>query len=268
MRMEDIDPPREVAGAASAILRALERFDLRWDRDVLYQSTRIEAYRSAAQDLLQAGLAYRCSCTRAELRRRRSGKAAPERYPGICRTKKQHHRSTAIRVLTSPTPITFRDALQGEQSYPLESTSGDYVIFRRDGLPAYHLAVVIDDAEHGVSHVVRGVDLLDSTATHIHLQQTLGLETPDYGHVPVVVNDMGQKLSKRTGAVPIDLEQPDIVAFDLLTRFGLRPPSELRGVRPDTLWRWAIPRWDIRLLAGRSKLQESGEGMAEQPRID
>lgn len=268
VRMEDIDPPREVAGAASAILRALERFDLRWDRDVLYQSTRSEVYRAAADGLLRTGLAYRCSCTRAQLRSRQSGKAAPERYPGICRTKKAHHRSTAIRVLTSPMPVSFSDSLQGQRSYPLERTTGDYVIFRRDGLPAYHLAVVVDDAEQGVTHVIRGVDLLDSTAAHVHLQQTLGLPTPNYGHLPVIVNQLGQKLSKRTGARPIDLDNPGVVAFDLLTHLGLRPPGDLRGEQPDILWRWAIPNWDIQALAGRCELPEPGESVAAQPRID
>jgi glutamyl-Q tRNA(Asp) synthetase len=266
--MEDIDPPREVAGAASAILHALERFDLRWDRDVLYQSTRTDAYRSAAETLLHTGLAFRCSCTRAQLRSRRSGKAPTERYPGICRTKKAHQRSTAIRVLTSATPISVGDTLQGERSYALERTTGDYVIFRRDGLPAYHLAVVVDDAEQGVTHVIRGVDLLDSTATHIHLQQTLGLPTPDYGHLPVIINSAGQKLSKRTGARPLDLEESGVVAFDLLRRFGLRPPIELRGEQPEALWRWAISNWDIQALAGRSELPEPSENVAEQTRID
>lgn len=268
VRMEDIDPPREVAGAASAILHALERFDLHWDGDVLYQSTRTEAYRSAAEGLLRKGLAYHCSCTRALLRSLRSGKAASERYPGLCRTKREHERSTAIRVLTSATPISFSDALQGERSYALEETSGDYVIFRRDGLPAYHLAVVVDDAEQGVTNIIRGVDLLDSTATHVHLQQTLGLPTPAYGHLPVIVNATGQKLSKRTGAEPLDLEQAGTIAFDLLTQLGLRPPSELRGEQPEILWRWAISHWDIRSLTGRSELPESSESVAEQPSID
>lgn len=268
VRMEDIDPPREVAGAASAILHALERFELHWDRDVLYQSSRTEAYESAAQDLVAKGLAYRCSCTRAQLRNRQSGKGTSDRYPGLCRTRKTHERATAIRVLTSQAPIRFDDILQGRRSYVLELTSGDYVIFRRDGLPAYHLAVVVDDAEQGVTHVVRGVDLLDSTATHVHLQRTLNLATPTYGHLPVIINNAGQKLSKRTGAKPLDLEQCEVVAFALLTRLGLRPPSELLGERPATLWRWAVSNWDIRGLAGRAELPEPGKAVAEETQID
>ena len=266
--MDDIDPPREVAGAAAEILRALERFDLTWDRDVLYQSTRTDAYRAAADGLLRAGLAYRCSCTRAQLRSRQFGKAGVERYPGICRQKTNHERSTAIRVLTSATPTRFEDALQGERSYALESTTGDYVIYRRDGLPAYHLAVVVDDAEQGVTDVIRGVDLLDSTAAHVHLQQRLRLPTPRYGHLPVIVNEAGQKLSKRTGAQPLNLEQSGVIAFELLTQLGLRPPSDLRGERPRTLWRWAVAHWDIRTLAGRSELPEPRQGVAAQPPID
>jgi len=264
VRMEDIDPPREVAGAASAILHALESFDLCWDRDVLYQSSRLETYRTTAEHLLQTGLGYRCSCTRAELRRRRSG----ERYPGICRTKTEHQRTTAIRILTSPSPIAFHDILQGNCTFSLARTTGDYVIFRRDGLPAYHLAVVVDDAEQRVTHVIRGVDLLDSTATHIHLQKTLDLATPVYGHLPVVMNATGQKLSKRTGATPVDLEQSGIIAFDLLKRLGLQPPDALCGAKPEILWEWAVPRWNIQSLAGHSELSEAAKDMADERRID
>ncbi len=263
VRMEDIDPPREVAGAASAILNALERFDLHWDGEVFFQSTRTEAYRQAADSLLQRNLAYRCSCTRAQLRSQQSAKAGPEPYPGTCRTKTEHERATAIRVLTSPTPIRFHDSLQGERSYRLELMTGDYVIFRRDGLPAYHLACVVDDADQGVTHVVRGVDLLDSTAAHVHLQQALGLRTPSYGHLPVIVNDLGQKLSKRTGAKPLDLSRAGVIAFDLLRQLGLGPPCELRGEQPQTLWRWAVSHWDIQALAGSFELPEPGESVAE-----
>lgn len=268
VRIEDIDPPREVAGAAAAILRTLEQFDLHWDREVVYQSTRVDAYRGAAEDLLRAELAYRCSCTRAELRERRSDESAPLRYPGTCRTRNTHERATAIRVLTTPPPIEFSDALQGEQACSLESTSGDYVIFRRDGLPAYHLAVVLDDAEQHVTHVIRGVDLLDSTTAHIHLQEILGLATPAYGHLPVIVNAAGQKLSKQTGARPVDDEPPGLTAFELLRRLGLEPPHELRGDRPDALWRWAIPRWDMRRLTGHAVLGDPVTDVAENPRID
>ncbi len=257
VRMEDIDPPREVEGAASAILQALERYGLLWDRDVLYQSTRTDAYRAAADGLLRSGHAYRCSCTRAELRGRQAAKDRRGRYPGTCRTRSVHRRATAIRVLTSSVPVEFTDSLQGRRSCVLERTTGDYVIFRRDGLPAYHLAVVMDDSEQGVTHVIRGVDLLESTSTHVHLQKTLELPTPEYGHLPVIVNDLGQKLSKRTGARPLDLETPGIVAFDLLMRLGLRPPRELRGEQPAALWRWAIPHWDIAALAGHSELGEA-----------
>ena len=258
VRMEDIDPPREVEGAASAILQALERYGLLWDRDVLYQSTRTDVYRTAADHLLRTGQAYRCSCTRAELRARQSDQDRPDRYPGTCRTRKVHRRATAIRVMTSSAPIGFTDVLQGRRSNALDRMTGDYVIFRRDSLPAYHLAVVLDDAEQGVTHIIRGVDLLESTTVHVHLQQTLGLPTPNYGHLPVIVNEFGQKLSKRTGAQPLELENPGSVAFGLLESLGLGPPNELRGEAPDALWRWAIPRWDIASLAGRAQLAQPG----------
>jgi glutamyl-Q tRNA(Asp) synthetase len=256
VRIEDLDPPREVAGAATAILRALERFGLFWDREVLYQSTRTSAYRSAIERLLHAGLAYRCSCTRSELRNLGHGQSTPERYPGTCRNRQYHSRETAIRLRAPDEPVHFEDVLQGGQSYPIESTTGDYVIFRRDGLPSYHLAVVLDDAEQGVTQVIRGVDLLDVTALHIHLQRALALPTPGYGHVPVIVNAAGQKLSKQTGATAIELPRADAIAFALLPYLGLDPPVELRGASPSELWEWAIPRWKPQRLAGRLQLCE------------
>jgi glutamyl-Q tRNA(Asp) synthetase len=177
VRIEDIDPPREVPGAAAQILRTLEALGLEWDRSVLYQSSRHAAYREAGESLLAAGRAFRCACSRSRVRA--ANDATAGRYPGTCRDKGLVGPDTAVRVrVAEPSLIRFIDGLQGEQSTRLDATTGDYIVLRRDGLPAYHLAVVLDDAAQGVLSIVRGADLLDSTAAHVHLQGVLGVPTP------------------------------------------------------------------------------------------
>jgi glutamyl-Q tRNA(Asp) synthetase len=233
VRVEDIDPPREVPGAADAILRALEAFDLEWDRTVCYQSTRLQTYSEAAASLLGAGLAFRCRCSRSELRAGNEGRAA--RYPGTCRNRGLPPGDVAVRVRVEPGVVSVSDVLQGVLAVDLSASLGDYIIVRRDGLPAYHLAVVLDDAAQGISDVVRGVDLLDSTPVHVHLQATLGLPTPRYYHVPVVVNALGQKLSKQTGAEAIGVGDAHAAAT-VLQWLGLAVPDDLRGARPRALW--------------------------------
>jgi len=254
VRIEDIDPPREMPGAAADILRTLERLQMHWDGPVLYQSTRTEVYRTVAEDLVKHGLAYRCRCTRSELRSLNSGQGNSIRYPGTCRDMHLGSTDTAIRVRVPREPVRFDDALQGPQSVDIDAAHGDYLIYRRDKLPAYHLAVVLDDAEQHVTHVVRGADLLDSTALHIHLQSLLALVTPSYCHVPVLVDASGQKLSKQTGAVGVDSRDPERVIRDVLRQLGLEPPSELRGAGPDALWRWATASWDRTALVHRRTL--------------
>ena len=148
--------------------------------------------------------------------------------------------------------LIFDDGVQGIIETDLLATVGDYVIVRRDGLPAYHLAVVLDDAEQGVTTIVRGVDLLDSTAAHIHLQGALGLATPRYYHLPVVVNERGQKLSKQTGAPAVDARNG--AAARVLGLLGLEVPTALADERPGVLWRWAAERWSIDSLRGQREL--------------
>jgi glutamyl-Q tRNA(Asp) synthetase len=258
VRIEDIDPPREVPGAADAILRALERFDLEWDRDVLYQSRRVPVYRDVADRLCRNGLAYACSCTRSMLRGAGPGKSHASRYPGTCRRKTRHRRATALRIRAPSEPVGFDDRLQGPQNHDIGTASGDYVIFRRDGLPAYHLAAVVDDAHQRITHIVRGADLLTSTAPHIHLQRTLSLPSPSYCHLPVIVNAAGRKLSKQTGAAAIALDRPGLAALEVLRHLGLTPPPELLGAPPRELWDWARPRWNADLLAGVRTLEDRG----------
>jgi glutamyl-Q tRNA(Asp) synthetase len=254
VRIDDIDPPREMPGAAAAILRTLEHFDLPWDGSVLYQSSRRAAYREAAGALLRQGRAFRCSCTRSDLRRR--GKGSPPRYPGTCRARVEHERSTAIRVRVDPGIVAFEDELQGRKQLDVDAVSGDYIIVRRDGFPAYHLAAVLDDAWQGVTHVVRGVDLLEATFTHLHLQRMLGLTAPAYGHLPVIVNAAGQKLSKQTKARAVDARNKSATAVRVLQYLGAAPPRELEGAAPRELWAWGIEHWAPAALTGRRTQRE------------
>jgi glutamyl-Q tRNA(Asp) synthetase len=255
-------------GAAAEILRILERFELHWDGSVLYQSTRFEAYRHAAETLIADGLAYYCACSRAEIRQANLTQAADSRYPGTCRTRGLPPQNAAIRLRAPARAISFVDLAQGPQLQSIDADSGDYVIFRRDGLPAYHLAVVIDDALQEVTDIVRGSDLLNSTAQHLHLQSLLHLATPRYTHVPVLVDAQGQKLSKQTGAVAVGAEAADEVAFRLLRCLDLRPPAELRGARPAALWSWAAKQWDPGRYAGQREIAVSASGVTGGSAID
>jgi glutamyl-Q tRNA(Asp) synthetase len=258
VRIEDIDPPREVAGAADDILRALEALELQWDGPVIYQSARREIYEATTERLLEQGHAFLCSCTRSELRADSEGVPGP--YPGTCRQRTHHERATAVRVRVDEGNDSFVDGVQGTVTTRLTETTGDYVVRRRDGLPAYHLAVVIDDAAQGVTNVVRGIDLLDSTAVHRHLQATLGIRPPAYFHVPVVLGADGQKLSKQTGALPVDTAAPGTVAAEVLGLLGACVPIELRGAPPRELWAWAAADWRIAVLSQRRALSEPGMG--------
>jgi len=247
VRIEDIDPPREVPGAAADILRTLEAFELEWDGTVIYQSTRLAAYRDAAQSLLGAGLAFRCRCSRSEIRAGNEGQ--PGRYPGTCRDRQLPAGDAAVRVRVESGIVTLADELQGPTDTDLAATTGDYVIVRRDDLPAYHLAVVVDDAAQRVTDVVRGIDLLESTPVHGHLQRVLKLPTPRYCHLPVIANAQGQKLSKQTGASAVTAREPGVAA-ELLRLLGLTVPNELTLQRPRALWQWAIEHWDPARLRG------------------
>ena len=266
VRIDDIDPPREVAGSADRILRCLEALDLHWDRSVLYQSSRIDAYRSAMQRLLAVQLAFRCCCTRKQLRDKQQQRL---RYPGTCRARAEFSGPTSVRVRVHTGEDVFEDGLQGIIRTQLENTEGDYVIFRSDGLPAYHLAAVLDDHEQGVTTVVRGVDLLESTSVHRHLQQTLGLPSPEYFHLPVLVNATGQKLSKRTGAREIDVSDPSKIAQTVLARLGIQVPASLTAAPAALLWDWAGNHWDIGALKGLNSIIETGGAFVEmRPRPD
>jgi glutamyl-Q tRNA(Asp) synthetase len=205
VRIEDIDTPRVVPGSAEEILAALSRYGLEWDGEVLWQSQRIAPYEAALQRLREKGLVYDCACSRADLQRAASAPVGAEAvYPGTCRNGLPEGKAArAIRFRVPDEAIAFDDVLRGRIEEHVPSHTGDFVVRRADGLFAYQLAVVVDDAEQGVTQVVRGIDLLGSTARQIALQRALGYPTPTYAHIPLVTNPDGSKLGKRDGALPL-----------------------------------------------------------------
>lgn len=246
LRIEDIDTPRVVPGAADDILRTLECFGLTWDGPVIYQSQRLEYYQVALDRLIGRGLAYPCTCSRRELSQTATRSSAGLIYPGTCRGGiYRPGRPLAIRLRTENQLISFHDRIQGHFSQNLEVEIGDFVIRRADGLFAYQLAVVVDDAAQGINHVVRGSDLLTSTPRQINLQRQLGLTVPHYLHLPLAVDQNGEKLSKQTQAPPIDRRQPGPTLIAALHFLNQDPPPELAWDSPDTILAWAFKNWRI-----------------------
>jgi glutamyl-Q tRNA(Asp) synthetase len=231
VRMEDVDVPRVQPGAALHILQTLEKFGFEWDGEVVYQSARTAAYREVSAMLCAAGHVYPCGCNR---------KDTGERYRGTCRAGLSGKSPRSWRVRTSHEPITFIDRMQGLQMQNVEDYCGDFVILRADGLFAYQLAVVVDDREQGVTDIVRGADLLDSTARQIHLQRLLGWPTPRYMHTPVALNAAGQKLSKQTRAPAVNPAQAEETLGKVLAFLGQEPTF---GSSLADIWRRAIENW-------------------------
>lgn len=261
LRVEDIDPPREQPGADKTIIDALEAYGFEWDGLVSYQSRFARRHEELVQRLLDDGHAYPCSCSRRDLADARRGPLGAI-YPGTCRNGSRRT-DVAIRVRTNDEPIRFVDALQGEQTQHLESESGDFVIKRRDGLIAYQLAVVADDHDQGITEVVRGIDLLDATPRHIHLQRLLGFASPDYLHIPVAENSDGQKLSKLTGATEIDQIEVRPLLVRALDALGQRPAKDLADSSLDSIWEWAAENWQPGVMRNQKSIPADQYTMAE-----
>ncbi|NTU59663.1 MAG: tRNA glutamyl-Q(34) synthetase GluQRS [Deltaproteobacteria bacterium] len=248
LRIEDLDTPRVVPGAADDILRTLEALGLPWDGPVVYQSRRLPAYEEALRRLLAEGHAYPCDCSRAEVAGAASaphpGEEGPV-YPGTCRRGPAHGRAVrAFRVRVPAGEIAFVDGIQGPFTQNLARAVGDFVVKRADGPFAYQLAVVVDDADAGVTQVARGADLLGSTPRQLHLQRLLGCPTPEYFHLPLVCGPDGAKLSKRDCAVSLaggrDLrDAAGVLLLQSLVALGQSPPPELRGAPAAEVLRWA-----------------------------
>ncbi len=247
VRMEDLDTPRNAPGAADAILEDLERFGLCWDETVLYQSQRLEIYADALDRLRREKLVYDCGCSRRDLE--------DGVYPGTCRNGvPQGRRARSVRVRTDDRPVSLDDRVQGKFFQSLESTFGDFVVLRADGIFAYHLAVTVDDALQSMTEIVRGADLLDSTPRQIHLQRCLELHTPGYAHLPVAVNAEGHKLSKQTFARPVSDRDPAEVLFEVLSFLGQDPAPELRGAAANDVLSWGIDHWRLEAVPRRDSI--------------
>jgi len=271
VRMEDLDGPRCKPGAADDILRTLELFGLEWDEEILYQSRRSHAYEAVLESLRKLGVAYLCACTRKEIADSALHGVDGQIYPGTCRNgiaPDRVGRAWRVRtdhsVASSGMPwdgrISFDDALQGHVSQHLEQEIGDFVVKRADGLFAYQLAVVVDDAFQGISHVVRGADLIASTPRQIYLQQLLGMATPGYMHLPVVVNASGEKLSKQTLAAPVVQGHAPHMLWHVLDLLRQQPPASLQDEPPATQLQWAVEHWRAEPLQGvRTLLDRFGE---------
>jgi glutamyl-Q tRNA(Asp) synthetase len=247
VRMEDLDRPRCTQDAADTILRQLEAYGLAWAGEVLYQSTRDDAYATALDALRSQGAAFACTCTRSQLAHAPRNAEGEIVYPGTCRLRTApagaHH---AWRVRVEEVSTHFVDRIHGALRQDLAHEVGDFVVKRADGLFAYQLAVVVDDAFQGITHVVRGADLLWNTPRQLYLQRLLGLPTPIHAHVPLVTNAVGQKLSKQTLAPALPERGRRQVLADALSALGHPPPADLIGASAAELLAWASAHWQIK----------------------
>ncbi|WP_370690737.1 tRNA glutamyl-Q(34) synthetase GluQRS [Methylicorpusculum sp.] len=245
VRIDDVDIPRNAPGAADLILKTLEAFGLHWDETIYYESRHFNHYESALARLKALNLLYPCTCSRKKLADYAQHHGGGDRYPGICRDKNFHEQNDyAVRIRTDGAFIEFIDRLQGRFSENLNAAHGDFIIKRKDHLFAYQLAVVVDDQAQGVTHIVRGIDLLDSTSKQIFLQMLLGYPLPSYMHLPILVDQKGQKLSKQTYAQAVDQRNPGPVLFHLLQLLKQAPPEELIDALPQEILQWGISHWN------------------------
>ncbi len=246
LRIEDVDAPRCTPAAAEGILRTLESLGFEWDGPVVWQSRRTEAYRAVLERLRQDGQVFGCACTRKEMADSALARDGTRRYPGTCRAGVPAGRSPrAWRLKVAPGEVAFDDRVQGRVVEDVAADVGDFVLLRADGLFAYQLAVVVDDAEAGITEVVRGADLLDSTPRQILLQQQLGYPVPAYAHLPVACNPAGEKLSKQTLARAVEGQAPARLLVDALGFLGQCPPEALAGASLAQVWDWALQHWDL-----------------------
>lgn len=252
LRIDDLDTPRNVKGATASILSTLDSFGLHWDGEVSYQSQCLDAYHDALDQLANRQLIYPCTCSRKELAILQTSDV----YTGLCRDKTlSPNPPYALRIKTDARTIVFEDGLQGEISRDMAKQYGDFILKRKDEIIAYQFAVVIDDNLQQINQVVRGFDLLNETPKQIYLQQMLGLTTPDYMHVPVIVDEQGYKLSKQTRACAVNSATPHRVIFDLLNLLKQNPPLELKDSSIEELINWAIKNWKPELLRNINQVE-------------
>jgi glutamyl-Q tRNA(Asp) synthetase len=252
LRVEDLDRPREIAGSADGILRTLERFGFEWDGAVTRQYERAARYEDALNALRGEHRTFACSCSRAQL-------ADELRYPGTCRTRQlEPGTPAAIRLRVDAGQVLFTDRIQGTYRQNVAEAVGDFILRRRDQIYAYVLAVTVDDAAQGVTHIVRGADLLDNTPRQIYLQRLLGLPEPSYAHVPVLTEADGGKLAKSRRSVSLSAESPLPQLLSVFSLLGLKPPPSLASAPIAEAWGWAIAQWDLKRVPKRLDLPVSG----------
>lgn len=250
VRMEDVDTPRNVPGAADQILHTLDALGFRWDETVLYQSDRHDAYEHALDELAELGMLYACSCSRKQVAAETGWRGGQLIYPGTCRLRRlPHNRGLSLRLLTSGARVRFADDIQGVLEQDIERDVGDFVLRRVDAVFTYQLAVIVDDADQGITHVVRGSDLLDSTPRQIYLQDLLCMPRPRYSHIPVATDAQGVKLSKQTGALALDTRRPSLALWRALSFLGQEPEPGLSRAEPCVLWSWAKEHWTPERIA-------------------
>lgn len=252
VRIDDLDRARVVAGAESRILAILEACGFEWDTPLLHQSDRREAYDAALERLRLAGLTYECTCSRRQLE---ENGAAGAPYPGTCRAMPEGRGPSATRFrVPDGGACRYDDELQGTQSRPW-SELGDFIVRRRDGLASYQLACAVDDAAQGITHVVRGADLLDSTWWQIALHEALGTPPPAHAHLPLVVEPDGAKLAKSRRAVPIERGTAGASLVAALALLGIEAPGDLRSAPPSVIWAWALPHANLDGVKGVRSVQ-------------
>jgi glutamyl-Q tRNA(Asp) synthetase len=251
LRIEDLDRPREIEGSADGILRTLEQFGFEWDGAVSRQYDRAERYEEALLALHAQQRTFACACSRAQLE-------DELRYPGTCRTRQAAGGPVAIRVRVEAGQVQFTDRIQGTYRQNVAEAVGDFILKRRDQIYAYVLAVTVDDAAQGVTHIVRGADLLDNTPRQIYLQRQLGLAEPRYAHVPVLTEADGGKLAKSRRSVRLTADSPLPQLWSVFSLLGLAPPPSLATATISDAWRWAITQWDLKQVPRRLDLPVRG----------
>ncbi|WP_201772214.1 tRNA glutamyl-Q(34) synthetase GluQRS [Endozoicomonas montiporae] len=253
VRMEDIDPPREQPGAADKILKALDVYGLHWDGEVLYQSQRSNAYEEAMEQLKQSQAIYPCTCSRKQLQPYQGI------YPGLCRNASLNtlpDKPYAWRLNSQDEIIEFDDRIQGHQQFDMKAL-GDFIVQRKERLFAYQLAVCVDDEFQKITHIVRGNDLIDSTPRQISLQSALGMNKVTYAHIPVIVQDNGDKLSKQNLAPELPLDNPRPLLLKALQALGHVPPKGLEGESTTYIINWGAENWNPDKIIRSSSLLES-----------
>lgn len=251
VRIEDIDPPREIAGASADILTTLTAYGLTWDGDVIYQSQQSTHYEKILTALNQQQLSYACSCTRKII------KEQGGTYLGNCRTKELTTINNALRINVSKlaSPITqFHDQLQGDIALDKQQADEDFIIKRKDGLYAYNLAVVIDDINQGITEIVRGADLLPTTGKQMSIYELLGVSLPTYVHLPLAVTEPGFKLSKQNHAVAIDKQNPIPTLLKALSFLGHQVPDNINQTSCHSILNWAVNNWCLSNIPQKTEI--------------